>query len=111
MLYITICHAIYYYTHIYIYIIYIYIYIYIHNMKQISRNIIQVTYYGSVPNTMYSLLMAVTGGADWENVVAPLSEISYGYQLLFALYVLFIVVGMLNVMTSVRYSILHCIRV
>jgi len=60
-----------------------------------------ITWYGSVPVTMYSLLMAISGGVDWFTMVEPLAEISTLYQVLFAFYVFFIIIGVLNVLTSV----------
>merc|ERR1712213_304850 len=58
-------------------------------------------WYGSVPTTMYSLLLAISGGVDWMDVVQPLAKISTVYQVLFAFYVLFVIIGVLNVLTSV----------
>lgn len=58
-------------------------------------------WYGSVPTTMYTLLLAISGGVDWLNVEEPLGEISYLYKVLFAFYVLFVIIGVLNVLTSV----------
>ncbi|CAJ1340138.1 unnamed protein product, partial [Effrenium voratum] len=57
-------------------------------------------WFGSVGRSMYSLLLAVTGGADWYEIVEPLSHISDLYTVLFAFYVLFVVIGVLNVLTS-----------
>lgn len=56
--------------------------------------------YGSLAKTMFTLLLAVTNGADWQELARPLGEISVGYQLLFAFYVLFVLVGAMNVLTS-----------
>mmetsp|Transcript_102715 Transcript_102715/g.306839 ORF Transcript_102715/g.306839 Transcript_102715/m.306839 type:complete len:771 (+) Transcript_102715:26-2338(+) len=56
--------------------------------------------YGSVGTTMFSLLMAVSGGVDWISLVQPLAEISAFYQVLFAFYVLFVITGVLNVLTG-----------
>jgi len=58
-------------------------------------------WYGSLFNTVFSLLMAISGGVDWITLVEPLTEISTVYQLLFAFYVLFVLIGVLNVLTSV----------
>lgn len=57
-------------------------------------------YYGSVGCTMYTLLLSISGGADWMTFVEPLSRISVFYQVIFCFYVLFIVIGVLNVLTS-----------
>jgi large-conductance mechanosensitive channel len=56
--------------------------------------------YGSLSKTMYTLLLAISGGADWEQLAAPLGQIGFGYQALFVFYVMFVVMGVLNVLTS-----------
>lgn len=58
-------------------------------------------YFGSVFTTIFSLLMSISGGIDWNELVEPLAHISVMYQLLFAFYVLFVIIGVLNVLTSV----------
>jgi len=57
-------------------------------------------WYGTVGRSMYSLLLAVTGGEDWYQIAEPLGDINWLYQILFAFYVLFVVIGVLNVLTS-----------
>mmetsp|Transcript_61560 Transcript_61560/g.148966 ORF Transcript_61560/g.148966 Transcript_61560/m.148966 type:complete len:504 (-) Transcript_61560:32-1543(-) len=57
-------------------------------------------WYGSVGDTMFALLLAVSGGEDWITLVEPLSQISVIYQVLFSFYVLFVLIGVLNVLTS-----------
>lgn len=59
-----------------------------------------VLWYGSIGDTMFALLLAVTGGEDWIKLVEPLSQISVFYQVLFSFYVLFVIIGVLNVLTS-----------
>lgn len=56
--------------------------------------------FGSVGTTMFSLLMAISGGVDWVELARPLAEISIFYQMLFAFYVLFVITGILNVLTG-----------
>jgi len=58
------------------------------------------TWYGSLPTGMFALLMAVSGGDDWVNFVAPLTAISPAYQILFCIYVFFVLIGMVNVVTG-----------
>merc|ERR1719498_1184564 len=58
-------------------------------------------WYKSVPHTMFSLLVAVSGGTDWIDVMEPVRNISVIYQAAFTLYVLFVVIGVLNVLTGV----------
>jgi len=57
-------------------------------------------FYGSLLLGMYSLLMAVSGGDDWVNFVNPLAEISPFYQVMFSFYIFFVVIGVVNVVTS-----------
>jgi len=58
------------------------------------------TFYGSLPCAMLTLLMAVSGGDDWINFIQPLGVIHPLYQALFAFYVFFVVIGVVNVVTS-----------
>jgi Ca2+-binding EF-hand superfamily protein len=44
--------------------------------------------------------MAVTGGDDWANVMAPLEEANSCFRPLFIGYVAFMVIGMMNVVTG-----------
>jgi len=56
--------------------------------------------YGSLPGGMFSLLLAVSGGDDWINLVTPLEAISPMYKVLFSVYVFFVLIGVVNVVTS-----------
>jgi len=58
-------------------------------------------YYRSVPITMYSLMMAISGGEDWNQLVKPLGEIHVVYKALFVFYIFFVIICVLNVLTSV----------
>eukprot|EP00405_Crypthecodinium_cohnii_P014139 CAMPEP_0206460560 /NCGR_PEP_ID=MMETSP0324_2-20121206/24820_1 /ASSEMBLY_ACC=CAM_ASM_000836 /TAXON_ID=2866 /ORGANISM="Crypthecodinium cohnii, Strain Seligo" /LENGTH=601 /DNA_ID=CAMNT_0053932277 /DNA_START=16 /DNA_END=1818 /DNA_ORIENTATION=+ len=58
-------------------------------------------FYSSVGATMYTLVLAISGGADWVDMVDPLQRISDVYQALFVFYVLFVLICVLNVLTSV----------
>uniref|UniRef100_A0A7S0AQT2 EF-hand domain-containing protein n=1 Tax=Pyrodinium bahamense TaxID=73915 RepID=A0A7S0AQT2_9DINO len=60
-----------------------------------------VLWYGSVFETMYTLLASIVGGADWMDVVRPLEKISMVYRLLFSFYIVFVVIGVLNVLTGI----------
>lgn len=65
------------------------------------------TNYGSLSVTMYTLLLAVSNGRDWNELAAPLGEIHWAFQTLFMFYVLFVVIGVLNVLTSVFVERVH----
>lgn len=58
-------------------------------------------WYSSLPGAMHSLLIVVIGGADGTTIMAPLIEISPVYTGVFTFYVMFVVVGVLNVVTSI----------
>jgi len=58
-------------------------------------------WYKSLPQTMFSLLVAISGGADWTDIMEPVKRISWTYQVIFTFYVLFVIVGVLNVLTGV----------
>jgi len=59
------------------------------------------TWFSSIFGTMYSLLAGITGGVDWTEVVKPLEEISVAYQILYVFYTVFVVIGVLNVLTGI----------
>merc|ERR1712228_899852 len=50
---------------------------------------------------MFSMLLATTGGIDWLEVVRPMKSIHWFYQLAFSFFILFVVIGVVNVLTGV----------
>jgi hypothetical protein len=58
-------------------------------------------FYGSLPKTLYTLLVAITNGEDWKTLADPLGEVHVAYQCMFAMYVVLVLIGALNVLTSV----------
>jgi len=60
-----------------------------------------LTWYGTMMDTMFTLLAGITGGEDWLAATRPLHEISAVYPLLFAFYIVFVVIGVLNVLTGI----------
>merc|ERR1719410_2320900 len=58
-------------------------------------------WYGTLWTTMYTLLAAITGGIDWQEAVVPLDHISQLYRGLWSFYVVFVVIGVLNVLTGI----------
>jgi hypothetical protein len=63
--------------------------------------------YGSLVKTMFTLLLAITNGVDWKNVAEPLGRTSVAYVVMFAFYVLFVLIGVLNVLTSTYVERVH----
>jgi len=58
-------------------------------------------YYSSLTETMFALLLAISVGADWRDIVKPLAEVSSIYKVAFIFYIVFTVFGVLNVLTGV----------
>jgi len=58
-------------------------------------------FYGTVPDSMLALFMAITGGTEWKKLLAPLEELSQGYSVAFAVYVTFAALGVLNVFQAI----------
>lgn len=57
--------------------------------------------YGNLFETMLSLFMSISGGADWRDLVAPLEKISKVYVVAFSLFVIMVLFGMLNILTAI----------
>eukprot|EP00929_Paragymnodinium_shiwhaense_P026829 TRINITY_DN1586_c0_g3_i1.p1 TRINITY_DN1586_c0_g3~~TRINITY_DN1586_c0_g3_i1.p1 ORF type:complete len:746 (-),score=139.57 TRINITY_DN1586_c0_g3_i1:183-2420(-) len=58
--------------------------------------------FGSLGQSLFSLFQCVLGGMDWGDVANPLThEMSTAYGLVFAFYIVFAVLAMMNVMTGV----------
>merc|ERR1712232_844519 len=60
-----------------------------------------IYYYGSLEKTFITLIFAVSNGRDWQYLVQPLLPISHAYLWFFAFYVLFVMFGLMNVLTSI----------
>ncbi|CAK0840642.1 unnamed protein product [Prorocentrum cordatum] len=60
-------------------------------------------FFGSVAQTMLTLLQATTGGLDWRDVYAVLSEAGSLVAFCFILYVLFFVIAVWNIIMDYRY--------
>merc|ERR1712032_310204 len=50
---------------------------------------------------MFSLLLAITGGTDWLRIAEPMMSIHWLYELAFTFFILFVVIGVVNVLTGV----------
>jgi len=58
-------------------------------------------WYPGLYPTMFSLVLVISGGTDWLEVVRPLQKIHWAYQIVFIFYILFVIFGVLNVLTGV----------
>mmetsp|Transcript_101993 Transcript_101993/g.186938 ORF Transcript_101993/g.186938 Transcript_101993/m.186938 type:complete len:590 (+) Transcript_101993:74-1843(+) len=78
----------------------------LNDLRKTSEEYIQVRnetkrWFGSLTDAMMSLLAAVTGGADWLTIRGPLEHTGALYSLAFVAYMLFVTVGVMNVLTGV----------
>lgn len=60
-----------------------------------------MTYYDGVLQTMLMLVVALMGGNDWFDVAMPVMNIDPAYGLFFIIFVCFVTLGMLNVLTGI----------
>lgn len=58
-------------------------------------------YFAGLPVTMLSLFMSISGGVSWENVIAPLKEVSLVWVVVYLFYISFTYFAVLNVVTAV----------
>jgi len=58
------------------------------------------THYGNIGRSILSLYLGTTGGADWGELAGPLAHVSGFLPALFGLYVAFLVIGVLNIVTG-----------
>ncbi|CAJ1405574.1 unnamed protein product, partial [Effrenium voratum] len=59
-----------------------------------------VKYWGTIGSSMYTLLLSITGGINWEEAAAALETLHLVYLQLFVLYICFMVFAMMNVVTG-----------
>merc|ERR1719277_594929 len=59
------------------------------------------TFFRSLWHAFVALIMCFTGGEDWSNIMRPLARIHWIYEAVFVLYILFVVMGVLNVLTGI----------
>ncbi|CAK9070614.1 unnamed protein product [Durusdinium trenchii] len=57
--------------------------------------------YGSLPQTVYTLVQAVLGGRSWHEVCTPLFKVGWLPVMLLFIYVSFVILAVLNVVTGV----------
>jgi len=60
--------------------------------------------WGSLDAAMYSLIAAVSGGQDWVEIASPFDHSTRWYRVVFCLYIVLVVIGMLNILTGVFVS-------
>jgi voltage-gated sodium channel len=58
-------------------------------------------FYGTVSETMWTLVAAITGGVDWMDVARPIMKAGYVYKVYFLCFILFVTIGLLNILTGI----------
>jgi len=70
-----------------------------HHDAKVNEFVVQ--HYGTVLSTMTSLFMAISGGMDWYELVTPLHAFSEWYTCIYVFYMLFVLFGILNILTAI----------
>lgn len=60
-----------------------------------------VEYYGSLGRTVYTLFQAMSGGISWGEVANPLGDLGVLYEVMFNVYITFVVFAVMNVVTGI----------
>jgi len=58
-------------------------------------------YFGSMPDAVVSLYMAMSGGEDWGNIMVSLDPLPPEYRFFFLVFITFAVLALLNVVTAI----------
>lgn len=58
-------------------------------------------YWGSMSSSMMTLFKSIAGGISWTTVTDALTDVSWGWTMLFVVYIIFAYFAVLNVMTGV----------
>lgn len=59
------------------------------------------TFFHSLPMTLLSLFMAISGGVSWWEVVRPIIDVSIFYVVLFLLFVVIMLLAVMNIITGI----------
>jgi len=54
-------------------------------------------YYGTLPEAVLTLFASICGGADWLDVMKPIRDLGWVFELGFVLYVFFMTFGVMNI--------------
>jgi len=87
-------------------------YLDVNNEMDVANAMMVHTYFGTLYETMVSLFCAITSGNDWMVYAELLRLLDHGefYFAIFAFYVAFCMVGMLNVVTGIFVDSAVCTR-
>jgi hypothetical protein len=57
--------------------------------------------FGTVPSTMVTLIASISGGIDWIDAAWPLMAVNPAYLIVYCLFVMFCVFGLMNILTGI----------
>jgi len=60
-----------------------------------------LSFYGSVPRSIYTLYKAMSGGVDWGDPAEPLSDVGGIYVLFYIFFITFATIAIMNIVTGV----------
>mmetsp|Transcript_78831 Transcript_78831/g.218035 ORF Transcript_78831/g.218035 Transcript_78831/m.218035 type:complete len:377 (+) Transcript_78831:749-1879(+) len=60
-----------------------------------------LAHFPNLPRALFTLLLCITGGLDWYNVVQPLMCVAPIYVVFFSAYIIVVVFGVLNVLFAI----------
>lgn len=69
-------------------------------VESVVKPMVEKWYY-NLWRTMLTLLQCITSGVDWDEVSRPLAHTTWFYMVIFAFYITFVVIGVLNVLTGI----------
>merc|ERR1712136_637056 len=59
------------------------------------------TFFRSLPRTFLTLLMSISGGVSWSEVVEVLFDVGNAYAMLFVLYTAIMILALMNIVTGI----------
>jgi len=75
--------------------------LYFFDQSRVAPSQALLDHYGTLAATMLSLFMAISGGMDWSDLTKPLTQLSPLYIFVFIFYVLFVLFGIMNILTAI----------
>jgi len=72
---------------------------YIETNEDLPNRLLEL--YGSVSRTQYTLFLAVSGGEAWGQLLKPFEAMSSWNRLLFVIYIVFLIFGVMNILSAV----------
>jgi len=71
--------------------------------RDIVPDVDLVRLYGSVWDTFFTLFAAITGGADWRQLLIPLDQFTWWHRFAFSVIITFMKFGVMNIVAAVLF--------